>query len=106
MASVLLFVALCFTAGYAAPAHKGSSSAEVLFDASLHIGEIIAYVADWDKSHLRTYAVGDLFAGDGHLYEAARKRGYMSWKYDMIYDQITQNILTSRLKLHKVVQGL
>lgn len=105
MASILFVVVMCFTAGYAAPLHQGSGSFEALFDASLHLGEIIAYVTEWDKSHVRAAVVGDLFAGDGHLYEAAMKRGYQSWKYDMIYDPIMQNILTKRHKSHKVFQG-
>ena len=105
MASILFAVVMCFTAGYAAPLHQGSGSFEVLFDASLHLGEIIAYVAEWDKSYVRAAVVGDLFAGDGHLYEAAMNRGYQSWKYDMIYDPIVQNILTKRPKLNKEFQG-
>ena len=106
MASIFFAVVMCFTAGYAAPLHQGSGSLEFnLFDASVHLGEISAYVAEWDKSHVRAAVVGDLFAGDGHLYEAAMNRGYQSWKYDMIYDPIVQNILTKRHKLHKVFQG-
>lgn len=108
MASIFFAVAMCFTAGFAAPLHQGSRTLNLefaLFDASLHLGDIRAYVAEWDKSYVRAAVVGDLFAGDGHLYEAAMNRGYQSWKYDMIYDPIVQNILTKRHKLHKVFQG-
>lgn len=108
MASIFFAVVMCFTAGYATPLHQGSRSLNLefaLFDASLHLGDISAYVAEWDKSYVRAAVVGDLFAGDGHLYEAAMNRGYQSWKYDMIYDPIVQNILTKRPKLHKVFQG-
>ncbi len=108
MASIFFAVVMCFTAGYATPLHQGSRSLNLefaLFDASLHLGDISAYVAEWDKSYVRAAVVGDLFAGDGHLYEAAMNRGYQSWKYDMIYDPIVQNILTKRPKLHKEFQG-
>jgi hypothetical protein len=108
MASILFAVVMCFTAGFAAPLHQGPHTLNLelaLFDASLHLGDIRAYVAEWDKSHVRAAVVGDLFAGDGHLYEAAMDRGYQSWKYDMIYDPIVQNILTKRPKLNKEFQG-
>ena len=108
MASILIAVVMCFNAGFAAPLHQGPHTLNLelaLFDASLHLGDIRAYVAEWDKSHVRAAVVGDLFAGDGHLYEAAMDRGYHSWKYDMIYDPIVQNILTKRPKLNKEFQG-
>ena len=101
MASILFAVAMCFTAGFAAPLHQGPHTLNLelaLFDASLHLGDIRAYVAEWDKSHVRAAVVGDLFAGAGHLYEAAMDRGHQSWKYDMIYDDVVQNILTKRPK--------
>ena len=62
-------------------------------------------MAEWDKSYVRAAVVGDLFAGDGHLYEAAVKRDYQSWKYDMISDPIMQNTLAKRPQLPKVFQG-
>ena len=94
----LLAVALCLTSCYAAPPSLGSglTAEELLFDASTPLGEIIARIASFDKTYVRNNVVGDLFAGDDNLYAASAKKGYSSWKHDLIYDRIKQDILYRR----------
>lgn len=103
MAAILFFAIVCVTSGYAAPSTAATSTqASRRFDASIHLGRIISCVAEFDRSNARTNDVGDLFAGDGNLCAAAVKRGYRAWKYDMLYDNIKQNILEERQRLPKV----
>ena len=54
----LLALTVCFTAvGYAARASSGSglSGDEPLFDASVHLGKIIAHTRNFDKKYVRTW---------------------------------------------------